>query len=138
MFSLSLDCSMPRYFYVRLHINFRRWLCYLNLCLRTVEFCLSMPDLSRPKSSHIRCKKFHYFNQLIQLSWGLCINLHFVHTGQMACDAFFSRRALYLVAVSRLTNRSFIREEIQSRLTSGNACYHSVQNVPSSSLVDSF
>ena len=61
-----------------------------------------------------------------------------VHAGQMAYDACFSRMTCYLVAVSRLTNRSFIRVEIQSRVTSGNACYNSVQNVTSSCLVDSF
>jgi hypothetical protein len=34
-----------------------------------------------------------------------------------------------------LTNQNCIQEEIKSRLTSGNACYHSVQNPLSSSLV---
>jgi hypothetical protein len=34
-----------------------------------------------------------------------------------------------------LTNQSFIHEEIQSRMNSGNACYRSVQNVLSSSLL---
>jgi len=31
-----------------------------------------------------------------------------------------------------LTNQNFIAEEIKSRLSSGNACYHSVQNLLSS------
>jgi hypothetical protein len=34
-----------------------------------------------------------------------------------------------------LTNQSFIQEEIKSRLTSGNACNHSVQQLLSSSLL---
>jgi len=34
-----------------------------------------------------------------------------------------------------LTNQNSIREEITSRLKSGNACYHSVQNLSSSSLL---
>ena len=34
-----------------------------------------------------------------------------------------------------LTNQNSIQEEIKSRLQSGNACYHSVQNLLSSSLV---
>jgi hypothetical protein len=34
-----------------------------------------------------------------------------------------------------LTNQNFIHEEIKSRLKSGNACYHSVQNLLSSSLL---
>jgi hypothetical protein len=34
-----------------------------------------------------------------------------------------------------LTNQSSIQEEIKSRMKSGNACYHSVQNLLSSSLL---
>jgi hypothetical protein len=34
-----------------------------------------------------------------------------------------------------LTYQKFIQEEIKSRLKSGNACYHSVQNVLTSSLL---
>jgi len=34
-----------------------------------------------------------------------------------------------------LTNQNCIREEIKSRLKSGNACYHSVKNLLSSSLL---
>jgi hypothetical protein len=34
-----------------------------------------------------------------------------------------------------LTNENFMNEEIKSRLNSGNACYHSVQNVLSSRLL---
>ena len=34
-----------------------------------------------------------------------------------------------------LTNQNSIRKEIKSRLKSGNACYHSVQNLLSSSLL---
>src|SRR5215469_10808868 len=34
-----------------------------------------------------------------------------------------------------LTNKNFIQEEIKSRLKLGNACYYSVQNVLSSSLL---
>jgi hypothetical protein len=36
---------------------------------------------------------------------------------------------------TNLTNRNSIHEEIKSRLKSGNACYHSVQNVLSSGLL---
>ena len=36
-----------------------------------------------------------------------------------------------------LTNQNSIQEEIKSRLKSGNACYHSVQNILSSSLLSS-
>jgi hypothetical protein len=34
-----------------------------------------------------------------------------------------------------LTNQNDIRDEIKSRLNSGNACYHSVQNLWSSRLI---
>jgi hypothetical protein len=34
-----------------------------------------------------------------------------------------------------LRNESLIQEEIKRRLNSGNACYHSVQNLPSSRLL---
>ena len=34
-----------------------------------------------------------------------------------------------------LTNQNFIPEEIKSRMRSGNACYHSVQNLLSSMLL---
>jgi archaellum component FlaC len=34
-----------------------------------------------------------------------------------------------------LTNQTDIRDEIKSRLNSGNACYHSVQNLSSSRLI---
>ena len=34
-----------------------------------------------------------------------------------------------------LTNQNYIQEEIKSRLNSGNACYHSVQNLLSSNLL---
>jgi len=36
---------------------------------------------------------------------------------------------------TNLTNQNFIQDEIKSRLKSGNACYHSVQNLLSSSLL---
>jgi len=34
-----------------------------------------------------------------------------------------------------LTNQNSIQEEIKTRMKSGNACYHSVQNLSSSSLL---
>ena len=36
---------------------------------------------------------------------------------------------------TKLTNQNSIQEEIKSRLRLGNACYHSVQNLLSSSLL---
>ena len=37
--------------------------------------------------------------------------------------------------LSKLTNKNSIQEEIKSRLKLGNACYYSVQNLLSSSLL---
>ena len=37
--------------------------------------------------------------------------------------------------ITTLINQYYIQEEIKSRLKSGNACYHSVQNLSSSSLL---
>jgi len=37
--------------------------------------------------------------------------------------------------VTSLTNQNSIQKEVKSRLQSGNACYHSVQNLFSSSLL---
>jgi hypothetical protein len=34
-----------------------------------------------------------------------------------------------------LTNQNYIRDEVKNRLNSGNACYHSVQNLLSSRLI---
>ena len=42
---------------------------------------------------------------------------------------------MLFVAVKTLTNQNSIREEIKSRLRSGNACYHSVQSILSSRLL---
>ena len=36
---------------------------------------------------------------------------------------------------TNLTNKNFVQEEIKSRLKSENGCYHSVQNILSSSLL---
>jgi hypothetical protein len=36
---------------------------------------------------------------------------------------------------STVTNQNFIQEEIKCRLSLGNACYHSVQNILSSNLL---
>ena len=41
----------------------------------------------------------------------------------------------YRVEETTLTNQNSIAEEIKSRLNSGNACYHSVQNLLSSRLL---
>jgi hypothetical protein len=47
----------------------------------------------------------------------------------------FEREEHFKYLGTNLTNRNSIQEEIKSRLKSGNACYHSVQDLLSSSLL---
>jgi len=50
-------------------------------------------------------------------------------------DSSFERVEEIKYLRTTLTNQNSIQEEIKSRLKSGNACYHSVQKVLSSSLL---
>jgi len=47
----------------------------------------------------------------------------------------FERVEEFKYLITTLTNQNSIAEEIKSRLWSGNACYHSVQNLSSSRLL---
>jgi hypothetical protein len=50
-------------------------------------------------------------------------------------DSAFERVELFRYLGTTVTSQNSIQEEIKSKLKSGNACYHSVQNVLSSSLL---
>jgi hypothetical protein len=50
-------------------------------------------------------------------------------------NSFFERVEQFKCLGITLTNRNATQEEIKSRVKSGNACYHSVQNHLSSSLL---
>jgi hypothetical protein len=50
-------------------------------------------------------------------------------------NSTFERVGEFIYLGTTLTNRNSIAEEIKSRLRSGNACYHSVQNILSSRLL---
>ena len=53
----------------------------------------------------------------------------------MRIDSTFERVEEFKYLGTTLTNQNSIPEEIQSRLRSGTACYHSVQNLLSSRLL---
>ena len=57
--------------------------------------------------------------------------IHSIKSG----DSSFVRKEEFRYLGTTLTNQNSIQEEIKSRLKSGNACYHSVQNLLSSSLI---
>jgi hypothetical protein len=48
-------------------------------------------------------------------------------------NSFFEGVKQFKCEGTTLTNQYFVQKEIKSKLTSGNACYHSVQNHLSSS-----
>ena len=50
-------------------------------------------------------------------------------------NRYFERVEEFKCLETTLTNQNSIQEKIKSRLKSGNACYHSVQNLLSSSLL---
>ena len=54
---------------------------------------------------------------------------HSIHIG----NSFFERMEQFKYLGTNLTNQNSNEEEIKRRLNSGNACYHSVQNLLSSS-----
>jgi len=50
-------------------------------------------------------------------------------------NGYFEREEEFKYFVTTLTDQNCIQEEIKTRLKSGNACYHSVQNLLSSGLL---
>jgi len=70
---------------------------------------------------------------------------HYAKLASVKLSVYFINVALHNITFERvevfkylgttLTYQNFITEEIKSRLRSGNACYHSVQNLLSSRLL---
>ena len=51
------------------------------------------------------------------------------HHSMMKGDRFSERVEQFKCLVTTLTNQSYVQEEIESSLKSGNDCYHSVSNI---------
>jgi hypothetical protein len=64
---------------------------------------------------------------------------HYPNSGQnqniRIANESFEKEAKFKYLGTTLTNQNDIRDEIKNRLNSGNACYHSVQNLFSSCLI---
>jgi hypothetical protein len=57
------------------------------------------------------------------------------NAGQKIGNRAFENVAQFNYLGTRVTNQNLIHEEMKRRLNSGDACYHSVQNILSSRLV---
>jgi len=76
---------------------------------------------------------FHQFAFLYQIVWQFCILAkHWFLVCSLYTCVFIDT---YVYIMSSLTNQNSIQVEIKSRLKSGNACFHSVQSLFSSSLL---
>ena len=62
------------------------------------------------------------------------VSQHWFHSVRID-NSTFERVEKFKYLGTTLTIQNFIREEIKSRRRSGNACYHSVQNLSSSRLL---
>jgi len=70
---------------------------------------------------------------LIKLTTWLCLEIRMQDEITIKIDnSSFERAEEFKYLRTTLTNQISIQEEIKSRLKSGNACYHSVQNLLSS------
>jgi len=71
---------------------------------------------------------------LIKLSRWSCLEIRMQDEVIKIVNSSFERVEEFKYLRTTLMNQSFIHEEFKIRLKSGNACYHSVQNLLSSSL----
>jgi len=85
----------------------------------------------------VQCETSNYKLQFVNIAflfnfmYGLTIRSHSMNTD----NSSFERVEEFGYLGTTLTNQNSIQGEIKSRLKSGNSCYHSVQNLLSSSLL---
>jgi len=73
---------------------------------------------------------------LVKLSTWSCLEINAGRIQRVRIDnSTFKRVEEFKYLGTTLTNQNYIAEEIKSRLRSGNACYHSVQNLLSSRML---
>jgi UDP-galactopyranose mutase len=73
---------------------------------------------------------------LIKLSTWPCLKIRNQDSHNVKTDnSSFERVEEFKYLETTLTNQNCVQEEIEIRLKSGNACYHSVQDLLSSSLL---
>jgi len=76
------------------------------------------------------------FNMLLEKSTWSCLEIRVQDEITVRFDnSTFERVEGFKYLGTTLTNQNSIAEEIKTRLRSGNACYHSVQNLLSSRLL---
>jgi hypothetical protein len=92
------------------------------------EFTESLLEASRNVGLEINAEKMKYM-----------IMSHHPNSGQnqniKIAEELFENVARFKYLVMTLTNQNNVHDEIKSRLNSGKACYHSVQNLLSSCLI---
>jgi len=75
-----------------------------------------------------------YFSNYHEVTFENVLILHFIMPFDKQNKQIYVERLLIL-STRGVTNQNSIAEEIKSRLRSGNACYHLVQNLLSSRLL---
>jgi hypothetical protein len=85
-------------------------------------------EASRDVGLEINAEKTKYMIVLLSVNSGQNQNIRIANKS-------FENMAKFKYVGTTLTNKNDIHDEIKSKLNSGNACYHSVQNILSSHLI---
>jgi hypothetical protein len=85
-------------------------------------------DSSKEVGVEVNTEKTKYMLLSHHQNAGQNLDIKIVHRS-------FKDVAPFIYLGTRVTNKNLIQEEVKRRLNSGNACYHSVQNLSSSPLL---